>query len=307
MMSVHVSESSSPQDATASGASTAGSAPLRAKPVTPSAVIAQIARYVSLVIISVLVLLPFAWMVLSSLKKNNEVFTSPITWLPDQWQWHNYVDIWTKADMSTWLGNTIFLSVSVTLLQVVTGSFAAYGFSRIKFPGRDVLFLIYIGTIAVPWQAYMIPQFKFLSAVGLSDTRWAIILLQAFSAFGVFLMKQFYDTIPEELSESARIDGLREVGIYWRIMLPLSVPSIAALSIITFTNTWNDYMGPLIYLRSPDLWTIQLGLKTFIGQYNADYSAIMTGSVLSVLPIAIVFVLGQKQFVQGVATSGMKG
>uniref|UniRef100_UPI0025C01C32 carbohydrate ABC transporter permease n=1 Tax=Bifidobacterium sp. UBA744 TaxID=1946112 RepID=UPI0025C01C32 len=126
-------------------------------------------------------------------------------------------------------------------------------------------------------------------------------------AFGVFMMKQFYDTIPNELSEAARLDGLSEWGIYSRIVLPLSGPSIAALGIITFTNTWNDYMGPLIYLRDNKLWTIQLGLKTFIGQYSADYAMIMTGSVLSVLPILIVFLIGQKQFVEGIATSGMKG
>ena len=286
---------------------TSGPAPLRTVPMTPQTVLSRTVRYVLLSLISVVVLTPFAWMALSSLKRNNEVFTAPITWFPDEWQWHNYIDIWTKADMSTWLGNTIFLSVTVTALQVLTGSFAAYGFSRIRFPGRDALFLVYIGTIAVPWQAYMIPQFKLLSEVGLADTRLSIILLQAFSAFGVFLMKQFYDTVPEELSESARIDGLTEFGIYRRIMLPLSVPSISALAILTFTNTWNDYMGPLIYLRSPDLWTIQLGLKTFIGQYNADYAAIMTGSVLSVLPIAVVFALGQKYFVQGIASSGLKG
>ena len=286
---------------------TSGPAPLRTAPMTPQTVLSRTVRYVLLSLISVVVLTPFAWKALSSLKRNNEVFTAPITWFPDEWQWHNYIDIWTKADMSTWLGNTIFLSVTVTALQVLTGSFAAYGFSRIRFPGRDALFLVYIGTIAVPWQAYMIPQFKLLSEVGLADTRLSIILLQAFSAFGVFLMKQFYDTVPEELSESARIDGLTEFGIYRRIMLPLSVPSISALAILTFTNTWNDYMGPLIYLRSPDLWTIQLGLKTFIGQYNADYAAIMTGSVLSVLPIAVVFALGQKYFVQGIASSGLKG
>lgn len=293
--------------AAAPGGPAPETAPLRSAPMKPQTVISRTVRYVLLSVISVAVLTPFAWMTLSSLKRNNEVFTAPITWFPDEWQWHNYIDIWTKADMSTWLGNTIFLSVTVTALQVLTGSFAAYGFSRIRFPGRDALFLVYIGTIAVPWQAYMIPQFKLLSEVGLADTRLSIILLQAFSAFGVFLMKQFYDTVPEELSESARIDGLTEFGIYRRIMLPLSVPSISALAILTFTNTWNDYMGPLIYLRSPDLWTIQLGLKTFIGQYNADYAAIMTGSVLSVLPIAVVFAIGQKYFVQGIASSGLKG
>ena len=133
-----------------------------------------------------------------------------------------------------------------------------------RFPGRDVLFLVYIGTIAVPWQSYMIPQFIMLSKLKLTNTLWAIILLQAFGAFGVFLMKQFYETIPEELCEAARIDGLSEYGIWARIMLPLSVPALASLTLLTFVNTWNDYLGPLLYLRSPELWTIQLGLKNFI-------------------------------------------
>lgn len=267
----------------------------------------RVIEYIFLAILSVFVLLPFVWMVLSSFKLNNEIFTSPITWFPSEWQWQNYAEIWEKSDMFTWLINTIIIAVAVTTLQVLTGSFAAYGFSRIKFPGRDVLFIVYIATISVPWQAYMIPQFKMISAIGLTDTRWSIILLQTFSAFGVFLMKQFYDTIPEELSEAARLDGLSEYAIYYRIMVPLSIPPIASLAIITFTNTWNDYMGPLIYLRSPSIWTIQLGLQSFIGQYNTDYASIMTGSVISVLPIAIVFAFGQRYFVQGIATSGMKG
>lgn len=263
--------------------------------------------YLVMIAAAAVVLLPFYWMVVSSLKTNNEVFTVPIQWLPSVPQWQNYVDIWTKSNMGTWLQNTLFLSVIITFLQVFTGSFAAYGFSKVRFPGRDVLFLAYIGTIAVPWQSYMIPQFILMSNLGLSNTLWAMVALQAFGAFGVFLMKQFYDTIPEDLSEAARIDGLSEFGIYRRIMLPLSVPALASLTLLTFVNTWNDYLGPLIYLRSPDLWTIQLGLRTFISQYNAEYALIMTGSVLSVLPIVIVFLLGQRYFIEGIATSGLKG
>ena len=164
--------------------------------------------YAALIVAAALVLLPFYWMVMSSLKTNNEVFSVPIQWWPEVAQWHHYVDIWTKANMGTWLKNTMILSVTVTFLQVFTGSFAAYGFSKVHFPGRDFLFLAYIGTIAVPWQSYMIPQFILLSKLGLSNTLWSIIALQAFGAFGVFLMKQFFDTIPEELSEAARLDGL---------------------------------------------------------------------------------------------------
>lgn len=214
----------------------------------------------------------FVWMFLSSVKDNNEIFVVPVQWFPKTWHWEHYLQIWSKADMWRWLLNTLFFAVVVTFLQVFTGSFAAYGFSKIDFPGRNTLFPIYVATMAVPWQTYTIPQFKMLSLAGLNDTRWSIILLQAFGAFGVFMMKQFYDTIPNELSEAARLDGMSEFGIYLRIMLPLSGPSIAALSIITFTNTWNDYMGPLLYLRSPELYTIQLGLKTFISQYDADYA-----------------------------------
>ncbi|WIM98529.1 carbohydrate ABC transporter permease [Actinoplanes oblitus] len=265
------------------------------------------AGYLLLAVASVAVLLPFYWMVVSSLKTNNEVFTLPVRWLPARPQWQHYLDIWTRSEMTTWLGNTVLLSVVVTLLQVFTGSFAAYGFAKIRFPGRDLLFLAYLGTLAVPWQSYMIPQFVLLSKLHLTDTRWSIIAIQAFGALGVFLMKQFYESVPDELIDAARIDGMSEFGIYRRIMLPLSTPALASLALITLVNTWNDFLGPLLYLRSSNLWTIQLGLRTFISQYNAEYALIMTGSVLSVLPIVVVFLLGQRYFVEGIATTGLKG
>jgi multiple sugar transport system permease protein len=269
--------------------------------------VGRVLLYAALGIAAAALLVPFYWMVSSSLKANNEVFTVPVKWLPDTALWGNYADIFAKSGMTTWLRNTLTLSVTVTILQVFTGSFAAYGFSKVRFPGRNLLFLAYIATIAVPWQSYMIPQFILMSKLHLSNTLFSIIALQAFGAFGVFLMKQFYETIPEELSEAARIDGLSEYGIYWRIILPLSKPAVASLSLLTFVGTWNDYLGPLIYLRKPDLWTIQLGLRTFISQYNAEYALIMAGSVLSVLPIAIVFMLGQRYFVEGITSTGLKG
>jgi multiple sugar transport system permease protein len=267
----------------------------------------RVLLYTGLVVAAAALLLPFYWMVVSSLKRSNDVFTIPIHWWPKTVIWQNYLDIWQKSDMTTWLRNTLLLSVIVTVAQVLTGSFAAYGFSKVRFPGRDLLFICYVGTIAVPWQSYMIPQFILMSQLGLSNTLWSIVALQAFGAFGVFLMKQFYETIPEELSEAARIDGLSEYGIWRRIMLPLSLPAIASLSLLTFVTTWNDYLGPLIYLRDPEIRTIQLGLRRFIDAYNAEYALIMTGSVLSVLPIALVFLLGQRYFVEGVATTGLKG
>ncbi|MFF2631778.1 carbohydrate ABC transporter permease [Microbacterium sp. NPDC058021] len=275
---------------------------------TPLQRFGRVALYTALLIAAAGLLLPFFWMVMSSLKSANEVFSVPVQWIPEVFVWQNYIDIWTESNMLVWIRNTLLLAVVVTFLQVLTGSFAAYGFARIRFPGRDVLFLCYIGTIAVPWQSYMIPQFILLSDMKVANTLWAIILIQAFGAFGVFLMKQFYETIPEDLSEAARLDGLSEYGIWRRIMLPLSVPAIASLSLLTFTSTWNDYLGPLIYLRNPDLWTIQLGLKSFVSNlYDTDYALLFAGLTISVIPIAIVFLLGQKYFVEGIATSGMKG
>jgi multiple sugar transport system permease protein len=262
---------------------------------------------VLLAVVCLLVLVPFVWMISSSLKHDNQVFTVPTQWVPREFVWSNYVDIWTQIPMLTYLRNSAFLAIVISFLQVLTGSFAAYGFAKLRFPGRDWLFLAYLATIAVPWQAYMIPQYLIMENLGLVDTHLSIILLQAFGAFGVFLMRQYYQSIPDELIEAARIDGLSEYGIWWRIMLPLSRPAIASLGLLTFVSTWNDYMGPFIYLTSNELWTVQLGLRSFVGQYDAAYAMIMTGSVISILPVVLVFLLGQRQFIQGIATSGLKG
>ncbi|PRB13060.1 carbohydrate ABC transporter permease [Microbacterium sp. MYb62] len=263
--------------------------------------------YTGLIILTALIFVPFLWMVSSSLKQNNQVFSIPIQWIPTDFVWSNYVDIWTRVPMLTYLKNSAFLAIVITFLQVLTGSFAAYGFAKMQFKGRDVLFVAYIATIAVPWQAYMVPQYIMMQKAGLVNTHLSIILLQAFGAFGVFLMRQYYLTIPDDLSEAARIDGLNEYGIWYRIILPLTKPAIASLALLTFVNTWNDYMGPFIYLTSNDLWTVQLGLRQFVGQFDAEYAMIMAGSVVSVIPIVVVFLFGQRFFIQGIATSGMKG
>lgn len=263
--------------------------------------------YLALVVASLAIFVPFVWMVVSSLKQTSDVFTVPIQWIPDPVKWTNYVEIFAKTDMVTWIRNTLFLSVVVTFLQVLTGSLAAYGFSKGRFPGRNVLFVAYIATIAVPWPAYMIPQFILFSKLHLANTLWSIIALQAFGAFGVFLMKQFFDTVPDALVEAARIDGLSEFGIYRRVMLPLSIPAIASLSLLSFVTTWNDYLGPLLYLRDTNLWTIQVGLQSFVGQYSTEFALMMTGAVLSVLPVAVIFSFGQRFFVEGIATTGIKG
>lgn len=269
--------------------------------------VGKVLTFIILMFLSILVLIPFFWMISSSVKVNNQVFTVPIQWVPKEFHWDNYSKIWSTIPLLTFFKNTAFLSVVITVIQLFTSSFAAYGFSKLSFKGRDALFLAYIGTIAVPWQVYMIPQFIMMRKLGLTDKLLSLILMQAFSAFGVFLLKQYYSSIPDELCESARIDGLTEWGIYRKIILPLTKPALASLTIITFVNTWNDYMGPFIYLTSTENKTIQLGLKMFVSLYDAEYALIMAASVVSILPVAIVFLSMQKYFVEGIATSGMKG
>lgn len=176
-----------------------------------------------------------------------------------------------------------------------------------EFKGRDILFLISVTTFAVPWQAYMVPQFALISRMGLTDSHLGLILMQAFSGFGVFLIRQFMIGVPNELLEAARIDGLSEYGIFAKVALPLVKPGIATLVIFTFVNIWNDFMGPLIYLNSTRLKTIQLGIRMFISQYGADYALIMAASVCSLIPVLVVFMVCQKWFVEGITAGGVKG
>ncbi len=269
--------------------------------------ILRVLLYVFLVIMAAVMLLPFLWMLSASLKQDRDVFTFPIQWIPENPEWSNYSRIWTQIPLLTYIFNTFKLTIIVTLLQLFTSSFAAYAFSKLRFKLRNTLFLGYIATIAVPWQAYMVPQFMMLRGMGLNNTHLAIIILQAFSAFGVFMMKQFYEGVPTELCEAARIDGMTEYGIYAKIMLPLAKPALSTLTIFTFVNTWNDFLGPYIYLTRDSLKTIQLGLRSFIGQYSSEYGLIMAGSVVTMIPVLVVFLSLQKYFVEGVAASGLKG
>ncbi len=263
--------------------------------------------YVLLTALAAFTLIPFLWMISSSLKLDREVFAYPMRWIPETFHWENYRLIWQRVPLLTYFKNTAFIAVVVTLLQTVTSSFAAYAFAKLEFRGRDTLFLCYIATIAVPWQAYMLPQFIMMRSMGLYDTLWAMVVLQAFSAFGVFLMRQFYRSIPTELCEAARLDGLSEYGIWARIMLPLSKAAIATLVIFTFVGTWNDYMGPMIYLTRDVNKTVQVGLRRFIQENSSDYHLIMAASLCSLLPVSIVFLCLQKYFIEGIATSGLKG
>ena len=263
--------------------------------------------YVLLICLTVITLIPLLWMLSASLKLDSEVFSIPIRWIPENPQWSNYVKIWSKIPLSTFTFNTIKLTVIITINQVLTSSFAAYGFAKCTFKGRDILFLCYVATMAIPWQVYMLPQYSMMNQMHLVDTHIGYILMQSFSAFGVFLMRQFFISIPNELLEAARIDGMTEYGIFAKIALPLSKSSTSTLVIFTFVTIWNDYMGPMIYFNTETKKTLQLGIKMFIGQYATEYGLVMAASVLSLIPVLVIFLLGQKQFVQGIASSGIKG
>lgn len=269
--------------------------------------IGRVILYAVLIGLTVLMLVPFAWMLSASLKFDKDVFTFPIQWIPDNPRWQNYVDIWTKIPLSKFVLNTTKLTIIVTILQLLTSSFAAYAFAKLKFKHSNALFLAYIATIAMPWQVYMVPQFIMMRSFHLNDTHLAIICLQAFSAFGVFMMRQFYQGIPDELCEAARIDGMSEYQIWYRIMLPLSKPALSTLTIFTFVATWNDFLGPMIYLKTEAKKTLQIGLRMFISQYSSEYGLIMAASVLSLIPVLIVFLSLQKYFVEGIAATGVKG
>jgi multiple sugar transport system permease protein len=273
-----------------------------------NALIGKVVVYLILFSIAALMVVPFLWMLSASIKSNREVFLmNPFVWIPEAPRWSNYINIWTKIPLLKFVQNTVFLTIVVTCLQLLTSSFAAYSFAKLEFKNKNLMFLAYIATIAMPWQVYMVPQFIMMRGMGLNDKLLAMICLQAFSAFGVFMMKQFYEGIPNDLCEAARIDGMNEYTIYAKIMLPLSKPALSTLTIFTFVSTWNDYLGPLIYLKTESKKTIQLGLRMFIGQYSSEYGLIMAGSVVSLIPVILVFLVLQKYFVEGVASSGLKG
>lgn len=270
-------------------------------------VIFAILKYAVVLTLTFSMLIPFVWMLSASFKTNLEVFAFPIQWIPEVFHFENYSNIWEIANYPRMFFNTVKLTAIITGLQVLTSTLAAYAFSKIKFPERDLLFLLYLATMMVPYQVVMIPQFSIIRNMGLSNTHMALILIQAFTPMGVFLIKQFYDGIPNELIEAARIDGLNEVGIYSRIMLPLSKSAIVSLAILTITATWNDFLAPLIYISDSKLFTIQLGLRNLCSEYTAEYGQIMAASVMSVIPIFVLYCIFQRFFEEGMISGAVKG
>ncbi len=268
--------------------------------------IRRVPVYLFILAVTLISVFPFLWMVSASFKTEVTVFEYPIKWIPKDPRWQNYVEIFQKVSLLVYFKNTFIISISITLIQIFLASLAAYAFAKIVFPGRDVLFILFLATLMIPYQVIMIPIFVIVKSMGLIDTRLGLILSCSFNAFSIFFMKQYYMTIPNELVEAARIDGLNEVKIYTSIMIPLAKPALATLAIYSFVGAWNDFLGPLILLSSDQILTIQLGIRKFITQYSADYELIMATSVLAILPILVVFLYFQKYFVKGLALSGLK-
>jgi multiple sugar transport system permease protein len=251
--------------------------------------------------------LPFLWMLSAAVKLNKDLFVFPIQWIPRPVQWVNFNRVLEKIPFFTYFMNTLKLAVIITILQVCTCSLAAYSFSKINFPGRDKIFLLYLSTMMIPFQVTMIPQFIMMSNIGLANSHISLILINAFSTFGVFLLRQFFFSIPEELSESARIDGCNEIMILIRIIIPLAKAALSTLIIFTFVGTWNEYLVPLIYIGSDHLKTIQLGVRYFQQAQDTENSLIMAATVMGLVPVLILYFACQKQFVEGIATVGLKG
>ncbi|MDL4843164.1 carbohydrate ABC transporter permease [Aquibacillus rhizosphaerae] len=258
---------------------------------------------------SIAFLLPFIWMLSTSFKIEGDVFTFPIQWIPDTWNMiNNYNEVWF-GDYPFYLyyWNSIKVAVLTTLVSCVVSSLAAYGFSKIRFPAGSWLFLIVLATYMVPPQASLVPQFLLFRSIGLFDSHLGLILLGSFSVLGTFMLRQFFMGVHTDLIDAAKIDGAGHWKIFWKIALPIVRPAVATYAILRFIWTWNDYQNPLIFLRTDELYTIPLALQKFTTINGEFYTLIMAGAVSAILPLLIVFIIGQKHVIEGIALGGVKG
>ncbi|MGY4691069.1 carbohydrate ABC transporter permease [Salibacterium sp. K-3] len=258
--------------------------------------------------IGLLFLMPFIWMLSASLKAEANVFSYPIEWIPSDWQWDNYARVWFgEQPFILYYWNSIKVTVLTTLLSVTVSALAAYGFSKIRFKGRNALFLIVLATFLIPAQAILVPQFIMYRFLNLFDTHTGLVLLNSFSVLGTFLLRQFFASINDDYIDAAKMDGASHFTIFYKIVVPMMTPAISTYAILRFIWTWNDYQGPLIFLRSESLSTIQLAIEKFSTSSGELYSLIMAGSVSAILPLIIIFIIGQKYVIEGIARGGVKG
>ncbi len=264
--------------------------------------------YGLLIVGSIVFLLPLVWMLSTSLKVSSAVFAYPPSFLPGSLQWHNYIDGWTALPFTTFLKNSVIITGANVIGNVVSCSLVAFGFSRLRARGRDLLFLLVLGTMMIPNEVTMVPRFILFKQLGWVNTLGPLIVPAWFGyPFFIFLLRQFFMGIPRELDEAAYMDGASFLRVFWNVILPLSKPALGAVAIFSFIGNWNNLLDPLIYLRSQDLYTIALGLNLFLGQFVTVVNQLMAVSVLAVVPILVIFFFAQKMFVQGVSLTGMGG
>ncbi|MFS0612452.1 carbohydrate ABC transporter permease [Lederbergia ruris] len=267
----------------------------------------SIVPHIILSVVGLLFLMPFAWLVLTSLKTLDEIFAIPPIWWPDRLRWSNYSDAVKAIPFFRYIWNTVMICLFSVAGQLIASPLVAYAFAKMKFKGRDFIFFLMMATMILPYQVTMIPLYVMFNKLGMVDTYLPLILPNFFgSAFYIFLLRQFFLGIPNEYSESAKMDGASEFRIYWQIILPLSKPVLFTVALLTFLGAWGDFLGPLIYLNDPNKWTLSVGLKAFIGEHSVDWGMLMAASTMFTVPIIILYFFVQRQFIQGITLTGFK-
>ncbi|MFP5115398.1 carbohydrate ABC transporter permease [Bacillaceae bacterium C204] len=270
--------------------------------------IKKLVTHLILILSGITFVFPFFWMIITSLKSPNEIFSWPPIFIPEKIMWSNYADVFSSIPIIRMFFNSLFVSVTVTLGTVIFCALAAYSFARLRFPGREFIFKLYLGTMMVPVMVTMIPMFVIMKYFGWIDTYYALIVPGFFgNAFGTFLLRQFFMSLPTQLDDAARIDGCSYFSTFYRILLPLMKPPMAALAVFTFMGVWNDFLWPLITVQSDEMKTLSIGLASFQGLYATQYHLLMAAAVISVIPVLIAYLSSQKYFIEGITLTGMKG
>ena len=262
-------------------------------------------RVVVALLVAVLMAFPL-WVMLVTAVSGNSVFSTDLELWPKRITGANFARVFSAWPVGTWFVNSVVVTALTTILTVVVSVLAGYGFAKLRFPAKGPLFLLLLATMMIPTQAILVPQFRLVNALGLVGTFWAVIIPGAAATFGIFLARQFMIAIPNELIEAAKMDGAGPVRIFWSIVLPLCKPLLAVLTLLSLMYQWNDFLWPLIVLKVPELYTLTIGLQFLQGQYRTDYGAMMAMTLITVGPLVVLFLLFQRWFVQGFATTGIR-
>lgn len=260
-----------------------------------------------LIVFAIIMVGPFIWMFLTSIKTYEEAIRIPLTFFPAEIQWVNYQIVFNKFPFVTLYWNTLVVTFFTVIGQLFVTSIAAYAFARLNFPFKNILFIALLGLMMIPGQIFLVPQFKIMVNLKLTNTLTALVLPSLFSVFGLFMLRQFFMTLPKDIDEAAIVDGCSFFRVYWQILLPLITPGLVSLGILTMLNTWKNLMWPIIVNRTMTKYTLSAGLAMLIGEHTTYYEQVMAGAVISVLPMILIFAIFQKQFVEGIAKSGVKG